>query len=144
MGYRAQARQFNISFEDREGLEVRAASTSLGNLMDLLDLAQMDGKFKPEDRVRLDRLFQLFMDCVREWNLEHEELRRDEDGQVIGQEWVPTPRTVEGLKKHDFGFVLDLVFAWMDGVTGSQKGPLEPNSDDGRPSLEVSIPMETL
>lgn len=144
MGYRAEFRQFNITFEDREGLEVRATSTSLGNLLGLMDLAEMGRNFSREDMGRLDSLFDLFVGCVKEWNLEHEEIERNEAGENIGSQWAPTPRTVDGLKKHEFDFVLDLVFAWMDGVTGSRKGPLEQKSSDGNPSLEASMQMETL
>jgi hypothetical protein len=134
MGYLARRRQFNLIFEDKPGLEVRASSTSLGEMMGLTDLASMGGKFSEEDKERLDRLFGLFISCVREWNLEHE----GPNGEA-----VPTPITFDGLMLHDADFAMELVFAWQDGVLGTP-GPLGQRSAGGVPSAEVSIPMETL
>ena len=135
-GYVRKRRQFVLVFEDpeMEGLEIRAASTSTGNLLDLMDLADMDRAQLREQKDRLTELFGKFIDCVREWNLEHE----GPDGEP-----VPTPRTVEGLLQHDPDFVLDITMAWMDGVVGTP-GPLDKTSADGRPSAEQSIPMDDL
>lgn len=143
--YVQKRKQFRLIFEDEDkaGLEVLAKSTSMGKLLGLMDLANMDRKFGPEERGKLDSLFTLFMRCVREWNLSHEVEVENEAGEVIGEKVIPTPRTREGLMEHDPDFVLDLVFAWMDGVIGTP-GPLEQRSDGGKPSEEVSIPMETL
>lgn len=136
--YRKARRQFLLKFDDaeREGIEVRASSTSLGNLVDLMDLAEMDRASVREEKERLLKLFERFMGCVKSWNLDHE---------VEGEDdvWEETPLTVAGLMMHEPDFVLDLVFAWMDGVVGTP-GPLARKSDGGEPSEEVSLPMEAL
>lgn len=143
-GFKKARRQFVLRFEDEElqGLEVRATSCSLGKLMGLLALADMGRKFSPEDVKKLDELFALFTSCVKEWNLEHEE-DIVESGEVVDTVWVQTPRSIDGLKEHDPDFVLDMVFAWMDGVVGTSV-PLERRSEGGKPSEEELIPMETL
>jgi hypothetical protein len=136
VGYLRKARQFVLVFEgeDMAGLEIRATSTSTGNLLDLMDMVDMDRKNLREQGERLRDLFGRFMSNVREWNLEHE----GPEGEP-----VPTPLTVEGLLMHDPDFVLDVSMAWMDGVMGTP-GPLAPTSDDGRPSAEALIPMDDL
>ncbi len=132
MGYVQKRKQITLRFEDKERAElfVRARSTSLGQMLDLMDLADMDRqKLSASDqKARLMELFQLFVSCLIEWNLESEEAG-------------PTPMTLEGLLMHDFDFVLELVFAWQDGVVGVS-APLERKSDAGRPSEEALIPME--
>lgn len=132
--YRKAHRQFLLKFDDaeREGLEVLASSTSLGNLVDLMDLAGMDRASVREEKERLLQLFGRFMACVKSWNLDHE----------VGEDvWEETPLTVEGLLLHEGDFVLDLVFAWMDGVVGTPD-PLARTSDGGKPLEEASLPME--
>jgi hypothetical protein len=135
-GYRKKRREFVLKFENEEfeGLEVRASSTSLGNLVDLMDLAEMDRASVREEKERLMQLFEKFMACVKSWNLEHE---------IANDEWIATPLTVDGLLLHESDFVLDLVFAWMDGITGTS-GPLGRKSDGGKPSEELELPMEPL
>lgn len=135
-GYRKKRREFVLKFEGEElaGLEVRASSTSLGNLTDLMDLAEMSRASVREEKERLMQLFDRFIGCVKGWNLEHE---------VSEDVWEATPVTVAGLLLHEGDFVLDLVFAWVDGVVGTPD-PLERKSDGGRPLEEVSLPMEAL
>lgn len=139
MGYVQRRKQITLRFDDEERAElfVRAQSTSLGNMLDLMDLADMDRQklSASEQKTRLMQLFELFVSCLLEWNLEHEVGTNGES--------APTPRTVEGLMMHDFDFVLDLVFAWQDGVVGVSAGPLARRSDAGNPSVEALIPMET-
>ena len=135
MGYVQRRKQITLKFEDEERAElfVRAQSTSLGNMLDLMDLADMDRQklSTQEQKGRLVQLFELFVECLLERNQEHE----------VGEGSEPTPRTLEGLMMHDFDFVLDLVFAWQDGVVGVA-GPLAQKSDGGNPSVEALIPME--
>ena len=94
MGYVQRRKQITLKFEDEERAElfVRAQSTSLGNMLDLMDLADMDRQklSAQEQKTRLMQLFELFVSCLLEWNLEHE----------VGEGSEPTPRTLEGLMMH--------------------------------------------
>lgn len=139
MGYLRKRRQFVLVFEDEEftGLEIRASSTSLEKYLDFMDAVEKDRSkdaLTSEQRAQMEELCGLFIENVQSWNLQHE----GPNGEA-----VDTPITLAGLKKHDLGFVFDVVFAWMDGVTGVS-GPLARKSGDGKPSPEESIPMESL
>lgn len=138
MGHVQRRKQITLRFEDAEraDLLVRAQSTSLGNMLDLMDLSDMERQKLSgrEQKDRLLALFDLFVSCLLEWNLQHE----NADGGI-----EDTPMTREGLLLHDFDFVLDLVFAWQDGVIGV-RGPLERKSGGGNPSVEALIPMDVL
>lgn len=134
MGYVRKKKIFVLTFEDPdlEGLEVRASSTSLGALLELVSLADIGKgkKFGIEDIEKLDDLFQLFAGCLLSWNLE------EEGG-------APVPTTVAGLKSQELDFVLDLIMAWMDGVV-STPAPLPPRSNDGDSSEVPPLTMATL
>lgn len=154
MGYREKKRTFTLAFpEDSEyaGLEVCAKSISFGQLMGMLDLARMSPgkKVQPEDIQDIDKLIRSFAGRIVSWNLE------DEEGNPVSFE----PLTIEGrdgvkretpaearyrvLMDRDMDMVLDLVFAWLDGMVGTP-GPLGKTLNDGGPSEEVLIPMEPL
>jgi hypothetical protein len=139
-GFRRQARTIVLHFTgELEGLEVRARSVSVGTITRMLELAQkVQGKLAPEDIGIIGELFGTFAAAVVSWNLEHEE--RGADGATS---WVPTPISVAGLEKHDGDFVLDMIMAWIDGAIGTP-GETGKESPDGKPSVEASMPMETL
>lgn len=134
MGYVRQKKIFVLRFEDPEleGLEVRATSTSLGSLLELVSLAEIGkGKrFDMADVKRLDELFDLFVNCLQSWNLE------EEDGS-------PIPTTLAGLKSQDMTFVMDLIMAWMDGVV-SIPTPLSKKLNSGEQSEVPPLTMEPL
>ena len=133
MGYVRKRKVFVLTFEDPEyaGLEVRATSTSLGNLLGMVDLTQISTRgFRPEDITSINDLFELFSNCLVSWNLEQE------DG-------TPVPCTLAGLRDQDMDFALELIMAWMDGVV-STPAPLPGKSNSGE-LLEVpSLTMEPL
>lgn len=137
MGYVRRKRRFKLTFEDPEleGLEVLAQSTATGDIVHLLDLAEMSPQSLKgaEVKKQVEELFHLFMDNVREWNLEEEE----------NGVRTAVPCTYEGLMTQDLDFVLSLALAWMDGVV-SISGPLAQKSGGGKPSAEASIPMAIL
>jgi hypothetical protein len=135
-GFRRQARTIVLHFTgELEGLEVRAHSVSVGTITRMLELAQkVQGKLAPEDIGIIGELFGTFAAAVVSWNLEHEEQP---------EQWVPTPISVAGLEKHDGDFVLDMIMAWIDGAIGTP-GETGKESPDGKPSVEASMPMETL
>lgn len=137
MGYVRRKRRFKLTFEDPEleGLEVLAQSTATGDIVHLLDLAEMSPQSLKgaEVKKQVEELFRLFMDNVREWNLEEEE----------NGVRTAVPCTYEGLMTQDLDFVLSLALAWMDGVV-SISGPLDRKSGGGKPLEEASIPMAIL
>jgi hypothetical protein len=130
MGYQRKRKLFKLTFEDPEmaGLEVYAHSTSLENILGLIDLAKVGDKFDVKDLSKLDELFEVFIGALKEWNLE------DEEG-------VPVPPTLAGLKGQDMDFILEMVMAWMEAVVSVSR-PLKRKSSSGDQSPEASIPMD--
>ena len=121
MGYEAR-RTFKLVFPDLEGLEVRAKSVP----MDVyLKLNSMHGSGLETTEVMLQR----FQECLVDWNV-------TDDGE-------PVPTTLEGVKSVEPELIMAIVDAWMDAINGVS-APLAKPSSDGEPSLEASIPMESL
>lgn len=134
MGYRKGRRVYCITYEDHEGLEVRAHSAPVGFFSKVMSLAELDGKssinLTAEDIKSVDDVFDGFVKHLIAWNLE------DEDG-------APVPCTREGLDTLELPFALELIQGWMEGTMGVS-APLGDASSSGRPSLEASLPMEPL
>lgn len=144
MGYKKQRKIFKLSFtgdEELEGLEVFTNSLSVGQMLDLVKLADAAGmvggdaervdtdKLSPENIAAVESMIKYFAKALRSWNLE------DEDGKKV-------PATLKGVQDQDLDFVLRLIGEWMTAVGGVDKG-LGKDSTSGRPFPEVSIPMET-
>jgi hypothetical protein len=116
MGFKREPRTYLLVFDDPEleGLEVRARSLSVGELND-------------DETTLLEN----FANALVKWNLE------DRDGN-------PLPATLETLNTYpDIDFINGLARAWIKAVAGVGD-ELGKDSDSGRPSLEGSIPMESL
>lgn len=134
MGYKRPKKVYKIVFEQKgmAGLEVRARSVSLGQILDLVNLAELADPNRRanmlDDMGKLKHLFEGLASALVDWNLE------DEDG-------TPVPATLEGLYSQDMEFGLDVALAWMDAVMGVS-APLERPSSSGGPSLEASLPMD--
>lgn len=126
MGYKRGSKVYNLTFEDFEGLEVRAKSMELGRFLDLIPLLDAGG-FSKET---LDKVFGDFSDVLLSWNVE------EDDG-------TPTPTTVEGLYSLDLPEAIAIIEGWRDAIMGVA-APLEESSHDGELSPAVSIPMESL
>lgn len=157
-GYR-RSKTYVMTFEDEDlaGLEIKARGASLGMMMHAAALAGvldgMTGTPTAQQRDSLNELVRLFAGCparcqrehdpdvlepgkhfhsrIREWNFE------DDDGD-------PLPPGHDGFADQDMELQIAVIFAWIDTVSGSGGGPLGENSNDGTPSAEESIPMETL
>lgn len=127
MGYVPKRKVYTLIFEDPEmnGLEVRIRGLTTGQFMDVAAK-----KEEAEQGGDPAELFQMMVDQLVSWNIE------EEDG-------TPVPATLEGLKTLDMPFTMAIVNAWTDAVAGVP-APLEQSSPAGAPSLEASIPMETL
>ena len=135
MGF-VRNRVYKLVFEaeEMEGLEVRAKSVPLGQVLKLTKLAGQDlRKLDQETQVEtIDEMLRMFAAALVSWNVE--------DEQADGTR-TPVPADFEGLKSQDFDFVMEIVLAWMDALMGVS-GPLEKRSPSGDRSLEASLPME--
>lgn len=130
MGFRAKRKVIVLQFaDDLEGLEVRAHSLSMAELLDLGDqiAALESGGLGALSEVR--GLINQFAEHLESWNLE------DEDG-------APVPMTAEAVLEQDPGMVIEMVLAWAEGVVTIRKSdPLDPSSTNGTPSALSSVPM---
>jgi hypothetical protein len=127
-GYRPEPKTYRLTFPDHPGLEVTCGSPSLGDLLEILSLADAvtTTAITKEQAVGL---FGWFARFLTEWNLE------DAEG-------APVPKTLEGILTQDFGFVLNMVMAWVKGIAGVAP-PLPAGSSNGASSGPVpSLPME--
>ena len=127
MGYKRAKKVYNLVFaaEDMEGLEVKAHSMPLGDLMALASGIDNIATASIED---VDRVLATFAEVLVAWNLE------DDDD-------VPVPANLDGLKGQDQEFVFSIVMSYVDAVSGVS-APLEQPSPGGEPSLAASIPMD--
>jgi hypothetical protein len=136
MGYKPTRKVYKLVFADEEmdGLVVRCHSVPIGEMMSIVGLVRLR-EVKPadmtaEDLAMVNRPFELFADALVSWNVE------DETG-------VPVPATLAGVMTQDADFLNAVIKAWMENVAGIP-GPLARSSTGGTPSLEESIPMESL
>lgn len=133
MGYKRPARVFKLTFEDPEmdGLVVRVRSVKLGKLLGLVRAMDLDTeKLTPDNTDLIDDVFKTFAEALVSWNLE------DEKDQ-------PVPTTVEGVYDQELDFVMAIVDAWVNALTGVST-PLAKSSTGGGNFLEASLPMEVL
>lgn len=131
MGY-VRDKKYKLIFEDPEftGLEVVARPLPTGDYLEMVALMDEPAETIRDSKDKHHRIYEIFVTALISWNLEKE------DG-------APVPATVDGLGGQDHEFCLELIRAYMDAVTGVP-APLELRSPSGDPSLEASIPMETL
>lgn len=134
MGY-VRNKVFKLVFEDpsMDGLEVRAGSVKLKKILKLMKLAESTER-SPD---QMGEMLDIFSAALISWNVEETVL--DENGSSR----QPVPATREGLESQDFDFVFEIILAWMEGLM-SVSSPLGRRSAGGAPSLEASMPMETL
>src|SRR5215471_17532234 len=104
---------------DLHGLEVTTKGLSIERLFKMTRLAQgLGANNTPDTQAETaTKLFTEFAKCLISWNLE------EEDG-------TPIPPTAESVCDQDMGFMIGLVFAWMDAVAGVDN-PLPQNSNSG-------------
>lgn len=127
MGFKRAKKVYNLVFADpdMEGLEVKARSMPLGDLMAMADTIDNIEKATIGD---VDGMLAKFAEVLVSWNLE------DDDD-------TPVPNTLDGLKSQDQEFVFAVVLAYVNAVTGVS-APLPQTSPGGEPSLAASIPMD--
>lgn len=137
MGY-TRNRVYKLVFDDpsMEGLEVRARSVKLKQMLKMMHLTGKDER----NTGQVEEMLDIFASALVSWNLEDEML--DESGEPTGVK-LPVPANREGLESQDFDFVFEIILAWM-GAVMSVAGPLGQRLTSGAQSLEASMPMETL
>lgn len=126
MGYEGRKR-LRLKFADGEyeGLVVETRSPSMDTMFKLNETEGTEAEVTQQ-------ILEMFVEHLHEWNLL-------DDGK-------PVERTVEAFRAQDHELVKDILGTWMDAVNGvgPDTAPLEQPSTDGDPSVEESMPMETL
>ncbi len=134
MSYVRPVTVYLLQFEDREGLEVRARSVPLGQLLELGDMAESLRSGEAQAFGEAKALFELFASKLKSWNL------TEDDGTT------PVPCDTSGLFSLEFPFATEILLAWFDAVA-SVSIPLGRRSTDGSLSVAPSIqttPLEPL
>lgn len=130
MAFKRVGSNIKIQFgEDHElhGLEIESRRVKMRELTDITSLAGAPSATMTDQIGRASKLCEKFAEVLLAWNLE------DEEGAV--------PCTYEGLMEQDIQFVLQVVKAWIDAVSGVP-APLQRPSGDGEPSPVASLPMD--
>jgi hypothetical protein len=128
MSFERKKTIFLLTFEDPEleGLEVRCKSATVSAMQGIMHAARA-AESDPDEAFAL---FAKFAEYLISWNLT--------------DEGEPVPCGAHGLMQQELGFAMSIVMAWLGGMTGGNKGPLGPRSDDGTQRLAESIPMDVL
>jgi hypothetical protein len=132
MGYKPKKTIYKLVFEDdpdMDGLIVRAHAGTLDDVLyfDTRVPELLAGSMTDEQLVEM---YERLVGLVVEWNIE------DDDDQ-------PVPVSVGSFHSFEPEFCAKLLWGWVKA--GKQVSrPLETPSVSGDPSLEASIPMETL
>lgn len=107
-----------------DGLIVRLKSISFGKVRRLIRLSDS------EDESSMDEISEQFVQALVSWNLE------DENDQ-------PVPTTLEGVEDQDFDFIMKIVSAWLDRLTGPSE-ELGKGSQPGAQFPGQPLTMELL
>lgn len=141
MAYTRKQKTIRMEFDgDHEwaGLVVRTRALSTGVFTEITQFAGMlgDGKAKiaSKDMGKISRLFGIFAEALLEWNLQEE----DENGKIRD-----VPATVAGVQSQDIDFIIALIVAWVEQISGLGAG-LGKGSSSGGISPAPPLPMEPL
>lgn len=129
---RAPQTLIDIDLSDTEysDYKIRAASVSLGVLLDLGDQPERLRAGAGLGAVR--ELVELFASKIREWNL-------DDDNDAP----IPVPTTASVVYSLDPRFALKVILTWLDGMTAVDDR-LGKDSISGPRSAPLNFPMEPL
>lgn len=134
MGYEAKKKTYKLLFTDTEmeGLEVLVKSTSMGNILEMAELDNINPQKMTRDDIQKIRfIFSILADCMISWNL-------DEDGSPVGHD-------LDGLMSQDPEFVMTIIKAWSRALTSVTDPNLgEPSNYGGQSPEQLMIPMEPL
>jgi hypothetical protein len=130
-GYRRPPLLLVFDGEQYEGLEVRCRRPTIGDILDLARLRTVTADAtEAAVMAKVDGLMARMASLITAWNL-------------VGEDDEPVPVTAETVAGQDYEFVLAIAGAIGAGGAGVAP-PLPQPSEGGVPSLEASIPMETL
>lgn len=121
-----------LKFDDPEfeGFEVRSRRLSIDSLLTISELQSIDLRDTEAAKVAFVDLTKELATVLTSWNLE------DEAGAAV-------PLNADTLAVQDFRMVFAIAGGLLDASAGVSP-PLSPPSNGGEPSVEASIPMETL
>jgi hypothetical protein len=126
MGYQARGKVYALKFEAFDGLEVRAATCSLGQLLSVGE--EIDRARAGAGLGEVRDLTALFDSKLRSWNCE------DENEEPIS--------IADGVCSLDADVALNIVLAWCDVMTSFKLDhDLGKDSTAGDMSAVASIPM---
>lgn len=152
--YRRRRKVYKLTWDDDHefaDLVVRARGVPLGDFLELMDAADQMDDVDTDDVETMEelpsgivgaacKLFDGFAAALIGWNLDQPVL--DDDGEETDVDEA-VPATKEGILGQDFGFMFQVVQAWM-GAIGDASGPLGATSNGGKPSEAPPLPMEPL
>lgn len=133
MGFNVESDIYKLVFVEPEfeGLVIRARSIPIRDLVKISAASNL--KITPllsnDEWEQIRELARIFADALVDWNLE-----------VNGE---PVPTTVDGLLSLPLRMFWKIQGAWWLAIAGVS-APLDDASSGGDPSLEESMPMETL
>lgn len=130
MGYLRKKKTYSITIDDPEykGLSVTMSGLPVRDMLRLQS-------YNLSDEGDVGEALEFLAGHIVSWNME--ELSED------GARRVPVPVTVEALLDMDLDFVIKLIDAWTDEVTGVSD-PLDQPSSAGERFPAVSVKTETL
>jgi hypothetical protein len=124
MGYKIQATEYKLVFEDHDGFEVIARSLSVSEYMELSNLL----RDTENEADQLSRLLKIFGDKLVSWNAE------DSHGK-------PLPATYKSLVQLDTSMARALILAWYKALVGL---PVDLPKESLNTEMTASLPMEPL
>ncbi|MEU0465015.1 hypothetical protein ABZ215_13510 [Amycolatopsis sp. NPDC006131] len=139
MGFEPPQTVLVLNFDEDTGMDGLVVKARWGSVAEILHFehewpdifrALKDGEITMlEAEKRMAAVFDWFVDLIVEWN--------------IGPDDAPLPITRETMRSFEPAFCTKLVRGWHSGHY-KVDAPLAKPSSDGDPSLEASIPMESL
>jgi hypothetical protein len=128
MGFRPEKTLYKLTFEGTsyEGLVVRAGCCTVGEFNDMV---RGFGAYNTADSN--DRLFELFLKYLNDWNLE------DPD---TGE---PVPYTLDGIHGVESQLMSAVVNGWQKAMVGVPRNLSLPSSDGGT-LLESSLQLDSV
>lgn len=104
MGYRKIPTIYTLDkLPEEDGLIVRMKAVRIGRLRQLMKT--VSAAEQGDDDTTLDEMFALLQEGLISWNLE------DENG-------VPVPADMSGIDQQELPFVLKILSAWLENMTG--------------------------
>lgn len=130
MGFKITPKGYRLKFStpEMDGFEVVARSLNTGKFLEFQAAQAQQAAGGEKAASATEQMLEMLAASLISWNAE------DEEGQ-------PIPTTMDGLKTLDLDFNMEIIRAWMDAINGVPD-PLPKTSAAGKPSAEVSIPMD--